>query len=334
MAGSPLWTVTLSNLAESLYRVQNRWGDVETSWRDGGLFKIGAPEKRVLALNLTSDDQGETLLGTVSYEAELATEQELRATRRRGNVYAVEVRQDGESAWLAHGQWLLGARRHQQIVALTVEADDDGAALTGKIAYAGEGPIQFIADRESSMASALRKQLDDVLDLEWITGRTAGMESAIVANERLLAESMHELRRAITGIDEDETNRARNHTRFEPLDPDFQLNQLLNLRTLSHVLNSFSRYTLYELMQQSLKNHQGNADDPVAPLHLFRQCFAQIAIDHAIIRQAVQQRRWNRDLADNYLRAHAVELLILDKLRDQGRGAFSAPAPRFLERDR
>lgn len=330
--GSSKWKVGLSNLSGNLYRVQNRWGGEHIPWQEGGLFKIGnASEQPLIALNLTSNDQGKTLSGTAKYQGEPSKEVNLKATHQSQNVYLVEINQRDQTS-----QWLLGSRKHQKIIALAIESADEGDTLAGKITYAGESPVEIKASRGFTTARDDNKLLDDVLHPEWVSERTNKMEILIVANDKLLADHVVEMRGISTSKDtqpiyqlesknkqradedlkqpDDQATSGQNTKPFELLDPDFQIQQLLNLQTLSHFLNYFSRYTLYELMKRSLRNHRTDEDEPVVPLHLFRRCFERIAADHAIIELATTQRRWNRGLEGNYLRAQAVELLILDKL--------------------
>ena len=347
--GSRTWKVTLSNLPENLYRLQNQWDGERAFGHEARLFKIGNRRGQpIIALNFTSDDQGKRVSGTVKYKGEPSIEGNFNATHRSENIYDVEIRQSmTPSQWLWDGQWLLGSRKHQKIIAMALESIDDGVTLKGTITYAGESPISFNAIRGFKTISDIRELLDDVLQIEWIKGRSDKMESVIVANDRLLSDvfegisgiSINDVMQHIYQIESEskeedkkeayeglkqlwaEEKPGETQGSFDALDRDFQIAQLLNLYRLSQLLNSFSRYTLYQLMECSLSNHRDDKDEPVAPLHLFRRCFERIATDHKIIEHATRQRQWHRELKGNYLSAQAVKLLILDKL------AIKAVAP-------
>jgi len=322
--GSPLWTVTLSNLPQTLYHVQNA-GNGNEPFHEEALFKIGdAAEPPITALDITSNDQGKTLSGTVTCKGGTPKEIHLPAMHHSQNVYAV-----------GNSQWLLGARTQQAITALAIVSDDEGHTLNGTVTYEGERPIRFHAVRGFSKASDAGALLSHVLLSEWLRGRTNRLESDIVDTHRLLSHIFNEmsgrsLDEVMRYIYEKEVNEHaalkklwRNdesgeaHEMRNMLDRDFQIEQLLNLCILSHLLNAFSRYTLCELMQKSLNEHRTAKDESVAPLYLFRNCFEHIATDHAMIQAAIHQRQWDRSLTANYLSAHVVDLLILDKLAIQ-----------------
>lgn len=343
---SRTWTLTLSNLSEDLYRVQSQWGD---EWHEEGLFKIGdAQDGSIIALSCELDDQGDTLFGTVTYVAtdkeEPSKKKEFQAIPRSENVYDIKIGEsESPTKWLPRGQWLLGTRKHQKIIAMAIDSNNDGRILSGTVMYEGEGPMNFRFIQESRASSEVSDLLNDALHPEWVKGRAAKMESDIVANYRLLSDLFQEssptpIEEVLQHIYQNNSGKTveeydrlkalwtkmelgKTQNSFGTLDHDFQIEQLLNLHQLSNLLNACSRYTLYELMKESLVEHRNDKDESVAPLHLFRRCFEHVATDHEIIRQAIAQRRQNRDLENNFLSAHPVELLITDKL------AIKAVAP-------
>ncbi|MEM7532123.1 MAG: hypothetical protein AAF639_08105 [Chloroflexota bacterium] len=360
--GSRQWTVTLSHILDNLYDVQNLDGHEHTSWHERELFKIGdSSDQSITALNCTSGNQGKTLSGTVIYRDTSSMEVDFKATLQRQNIYDIDFSGDSTldntsantsantpANTSVQSQWLLGARKHQHITAMTVQSDDDGRTLHGTITYAGEGPIHIKAVREFKTISDVEELLSALVNPEWVQGRIERMESKIVEIDEVLSGAFQEI--SGISIDDvlqytyppvvdggsngngyatlentqigyadlqqlwDKAKSAEPQDSFVALDPDFQIEQQLSLHILSFLLNSFSRYTLHKLMRQSLEMHRKKQGGSVVPLHLFRQCFEHIETDQEIIRQATRQRRWNLGLEGNYLSASEVELLILDKL--------------------
>jgi len=189
------------------------------------------------------------------------------------------------------------------------------------------------------------KRLFDYFRPELLKGRTHNMKGVIQATNILLADAfqavgglaMDTVAQLIDAVNQaenklaeaneplkqllDKAKAGQTQSLADVIDHDFQIKQLLNLYTLSQLLNAFDRETLQELMQNSLTEHQQNKS--LSPLHLFRHCFQCIATDHEIIQRAVIQRRWNHDAADGkyHQSEQAVELLVMDKL------AIKAVAP-------
>jgi hypothetical protein len=127
----------------SLYQVQNQWGGQSAAWNPGGLWAIGSrANQSVIALKLTSPDGGKTLTGTMTYSGEQAIG--VQAVQSSTNSYTVQNQWGGTSApWQPGGQWILGARKGQGVIAVDVTSSDGGKTLSGTMTYAGEGPIGF-----------------------------------------------------------------------------------------------------------------------------------------------------------------------------------------------
>lgn len=127
----------------TLYTVENQWGGSSAPWNNGGLWVIGARGKQyVVALDAKSDDKGKTLNGTMTYEGEGPIG--FRATRNGANNYTVENQWGGDKApWHKGGEFVLGYRADQNMVALDIKSDDGGETLNGTMTYDGEGPIGF-----------------------------------------------------------------------------------------------------------------------------------------------------------------------------------------------
>lgn len=135
------------------YVVENRWGNADAPWHAEGDWIIGGrADQRVVALNASSSDGGQTLSGTMSYaDGSLFG---FRATRTAQNTYTVENQFGGdEESWSPGGTWVLGGRDNQNVVALAISSEDGGSTLNGTMTYAGEGPISFRATLVSAPAS-------------------------------------------------------------------------------------------------------------------------------------------------------------------------------------
>ena len=54
-----------------LYQVENQWGGDNAPWNNGGTWVIGGrSQQNVVELNLQSDDGGNHLKGTMTYNGE------------------------------------------------------------------------------------------------------------------------------------------------------------------------------------------------------------------------------------------------------------------------
>lgn len=132
-------------LGSNNYAVQNQWGGSSAPWHPGGTFVLGyRVNQNVVAINVTSPDQGVTLTGTMTYQGEGPIG--FRAAQTQGTVYSDQNQWGGSTApWQVGGTWVMGARTSQPVVALNLTSSDGGATLTGTMTYSGEGPIGFKA---------------------------------------------------------------------------------------------------------------------------------------------------------------------------------------------
>ncbi|MDJ0571216.1 MAG: hypothetical protein QNJ53_19495 [Pleurocapsa sp. MO_192.B19] len=65
-------------------------------------------------------------------------------------LYRVKNQWGGSSApWRQGGQWTIGNRPKQDVIALNIKSNDGGKTLKGTMTYKGEGPIGFLATKES-----------------------------------------------------------------------------------------------------------------------------------------------------------------------------------------
>ncbi|MGA8272147.1 MAG: hypothetical protein WB919_11365 [Candidatus Sulfotelmatobacter sp.] len=125
----------------SLYNIQNQWGGSSAPWHTGGVFNIGNRGSQLpIALQITSNDDGKTFSGTMTYVGEGPIG--FRAALVTMNTYEVENQWGGSSApWHDAGLFLLGGRNGQSAVAFDIKSADGGKTFTGTMTYAGEGPI-------------------------------------------------------------------------------------------------------------------------------------------------------------------------------------------------
>ncbi|MCG5060963.1 MAG: hypothetical protein KA714_24045 [Limnoraphis sp. WC205] len=125
------------------YQVENQWGGSSAPWNEGGKWEIGGrSNQNVVAVNVQSSDNGQTLSGTMTYAGEGPIG--FLATLSGNNTYQVENQWGGDSApWHPGGNWILGSRENQNVVALDINSDDGGTTLNGTMTYQGEGPIGF-----------------------------------------------------------------------------------------------------------------------------------------------------------------------------------------------
>jgi hypothetical protein len=132
-----------SKALNNLHHVYNQWGGSSAPWNEGGVWVIGGrPGQPVVALQVSSDDSGATLVGTMTYKGEGPIG--FRASLTQANTYVVENQWGGTSApWHPGGTWLMGSRGSQNVVAVDITSSDDGDTLNGAMTYAGEGPIAF-----------------------------------------------------------------------------------------------------------------------------------------------------------------------------------------------
>lgn len=125
----------------AIYHIQNQWGSNNPPWHDRGIFVMGDQSaKNLSSLNLSSNDNGHTLSGTIAYEG--GSHLHFLATAKMGvnkNNYQTQVK-SGTGAWKDGGTWLMGSRGNQRVVSMRASADAQGN-LVGQMTYSGEGGI-------------------------------------------------------------------------------------------------------------------------------------------------------------------------------------------------
>ena len=127
----------------SVYQVENQWGGNNAPWHQGNTWIIGGrADQAVVAVDIKSEDHGETFEGTMTYSGEGPIG--FKAEHEYANVYSVEVQWGGSSApWHQDGSWVIGGRDTQRCIQLKVSASGDDKLLSGEMTYDGEGPIGF-----------------------------------------------------------------------------------------------------------------------------------------------------------------------------------------------
>jgi hypothetical protein len=135
--------VRATMVTTNCYQVENQWGGNDAPWHDAGLFLLGARNgQNAVAFDLSSSDGGQTLNGTMTYAGEGPIG--IRAARSDGAAYNGTNQWGGDSApWHPAGQWVLGTRANQAVVALDITSNDNGRTLVGTMTYFDEGPIGF-----------------------------------------------------------------------------------------------------------------------------------------------------------------------------------------------
>ena len=116
-----------------------------------GLWVIGGrPNQRVVALKITSFDNGDSMKGTVIYEKEGV--KNINAVRLIANQYEVMVQKDPKSSnsWAFDGIWILGPPGNFSKVLdhVLLSSSDGGDTFTGQIKFFGERyGVDFSATR-------------------------------------------------------------------------------------------------------------------------------------------------------------------------------------------
>jgi OAA-family lectin sugar binding domain len=129
------------------YHVENQWGGSTAPWHDAGFFLLGARNgQNPVAFDIKSSDNGKTFTGTMTYANEGPIG--FQGALTEGYAYNASNQWGGNNAPLHFGgQWVLGCRANQAVVALAVSSTDSGKTLNGTMTYAGEGPIGFRGTR-------------------------------------------------------------------------------------------------------------------------------------------------------------------------------------------
>lgn len=125
------------------YTVDNQWGGDNAEWNPGGSFILGTrPGQKPVAFDISSDDEGKTFTGTMTYDGEGPIG--FKAELSTANNYHVENQWGGDEApWHEGGEMVIGARDGQNAIKLAISSDDNGDTFNGTMTYSDEGEIGF-----------------------------------------------------------------------------------------------------------------------------------------------------------------------------------------------
>ncbi len=337
-----LWQITSDNRVESLYRVENQWGfDSKNKdnqpWHEVGIFKFDDNKKgRVVALESKLDEASKEHWGVVkfingnvenSYKFKAAQIKELSLNHYDVKMKTIEsFEKDGSEnvkvgediGWIdANYKWEFGSRDLQRVIALYINKyplsidpqTGKSLAFDGKIKYEWEEYIRIRAleVQEDHERYAIEY---DYFNPDLLRGRSQKMQGVIDTTHKLLSNVEMEFGAYFPSEEQEDSEEQKKNVDFV-----FQISQLGQLQLLNKLINGFYNYQLKYVMKQAFKNHR--ADETLAPHHLVRRCFQNLAIDHEIIQRATVQRRWTHGLEEAsqaFISEQAMEVLIMDKL--------------------
>jgi hypothetical protein len=142
-------TQTMLNVYEVEYEPGSDEGNL---WKPAGTWLLGLRDTQsIVAIDISSEDNGDTFSGTITYAGEGPIA--FQAQAHNGGVYDVENQWASDPNAHQGGVWTLGYRHNQAIESISISSEDGGQSLTGTITYVGEGPIDFRATLRVSSAS-------------------------------------------------------------------------------------------------------------------------------------------------------------------------------------
>src|SRR5688572_24202382 len=99
------------------YTVENQWGGNSAPWHPGGTWVLGARSgQNVVAIDISSPDNGQTFNGTMTYAGEGPIGFRAQHVGIGTNEYKVENQWGGSSApWHDGGTWTIGGRDNQNV---------------------------------------------------------------------------------------------------------------------------------------------------------------------------------------------------------------------------
>ncbi len=133
-------TVEATLICGNTYHVNNGWGTSTGNY--GGWWVIGArADQRCVKLNVSSNDNGHTLHGTMEYNGEGPIGFKGQATLKKH--LKTFVQWGGTTApWHDNGDMILSSREPQAVEMINIHSTDKGMTFSGTMQYAGEGPIE------------------------------------------------------------------------------------------------------------------------------------------------------------------------------------------------
>ncbi|HAO15637.1 MAG TPA: lectin ESA-2 [Tenacibaculum sp.] len=141
----------------SIYQVQNKWGD--SPFQNGGIYVLGSRSNQLIVdVNIKSEDGGKTLAGTITYQGEGPIG--FKGVQVVGNNY--KVKNEWGDTWNDGGNWVIGGRDGQNVVALKASATSEGLDLIGEVTYEGEESILFEGEKISGSAYEIKNQHEEI----------------------------------------------------------------------------------------------------------------------------------------------------------------------------
>lgn len=390
------WTVEINHKASitpvNTYYI---WVQEEKKWVDYGAFELHGEADPIVGLILkdNKDDEtneGESLVGSVSYRGQSPQSIELKRNETETEVYFTKKDVDPSNF-----KWVLGGRQDKRVVEIDVSSFDNGKTLVGKIEYAGGAkmPLKGLTANVTWIDDEPKKLLHDFFQLDTWNSRikriNRALETAVSEFDTVLetldgisiqkimdlisnagGESYSELEKdyyrakgktdhyssrilelyATIGDDDAIETKAENEAQTKDalgysvsldhlnkkveallrnpnltieittanasttdgIDHDFQLKQLLNLYTLSQSMEQFweklsskSTIGVERLIQANM----------LPPVDLIRACFRQFTKDFEIFQNSLRQRRWVKSANDDSIEnIQATSLIVTDKL--------------------
>ncbi|MEM7133316.1 MAG: hypothetical protein AAF702_43860 [Chloroflexota bacterium] len=271
--GSNEWIITLSETNGDVapddqpnYTDYYIWRDLNGTWIDSGIFRLNQP---IFVLNVTSEDEGETLEGDVTYVGK-ETKKDVKVTWDEYTTYS----DAGKSGHV----WLLGGRVSQKVTSLLISSDDNGRSIKGQIIYAGtQEPVVFRGRKAST------KLQYDFFKADLWEGR---IESVSQALERTVKDFGKVIFSA-GGISPEKLTEIINEAGGQT--PAFLIDQLVSLEGENNSDN-------YEFLNEQIKKLLRDAFEPLLKLERLERKENQEGIYITINNEYLHLNQWLLDL--------------------------------------
>ena len=341
-------TIEATRIKQNEYKLTN---PVESKWHLGG-----RDDRKIININVSSPDNGQTFYGTITYAGESAIAfKGIRATTTLVNGEPKTILYDffQQDLWKARIE-----RIAEALQTAVIEFDDVLLSMEG---FSIEKLASLVSDAGGKSYSYLVKDFYLAKTLKTMQphhknrlGRllqSIGDETAVIAqiekekqpadphtshakydhlNEKMLQllKSSHLTlplevanRKKITpGSADREAAMPPAEAAKNKIDFDFQLKQLLNIYTLWLSMDEFWK----ELSSASIKSIEAlNQAKILPPVDQIRACFRQFTMDFEIIQNSIRQRRWVKDAQQgSNPDIQSASLIVTDKLAARAMAPF------------
>ncbi|MCB8945673.1 MAG: hypothetical protein H6658_18135 [Ardenticatenaceae bacterium] len=308
------------------YEVIHRLNEQDLERYPNGRWLLGGrDDKKIIAMDVTSADNGRSFTGTITYAGEPPINiKGHRATTTLFNKKQRTILYDFFEPTL----WEEKVNRISNALATAVTELDqalfsiDGFSLvnlTALLNAVGSKSYQYLI-KEYYIAKAL-KTLEPADERRfWQFLRQSGGVKAIF--EQIKKEKHNKsntsrgdfshLNEKVSKLLKTQTPPSLQETCSQAIDFEFQVIQLLNIYTLWRNMDEFWQLLSHTSIQCI---NQLNAAHILPPVHRMRDCFQQFTMDFEIIQSAIQQRQWLKTTNANSLaNLQAGSLVITDKL--------------------